>query len=164
MGRTSAQQRDGYVIATSDAKRKFVRRNDQKAPFALLGKSLRRVSLVCRVKNKDDSYHALIVDPTPRQLDIQCDRCPKAHRPSNPFCTGNRRGVRSRARDPNVLYSLRTGASLGRVVIVNEFAGPKRTTSSAVISVVDKTQAQLPMQFPAAVVPQDDSPLVLLKK
>lgn len=162
MGRTSAQQRDGYAIASSAMKRKFVRRNDQKNAFALLGSSLRRVSLLCPVRGQTSQYHALIVDPTPYQEDIQCDRCPKLHKPTNPYCTGNRHGVRSRATVPNYLYSIRTGAVVGRGTIISEFAGPKRKTASAIME-IEGAKASLPIRFPDRALHPDESPLNLIQ-
>lgn len=70
--------------------------------------------------------------------------------------------MKSPAHDFSVLYSLRTGKPVGRVTIVEEFAGPKRKTAAAILE-IDGNEQALPTRFANTALEVDDNPLELLK-
>ena len=70
--------------------------------------------------------------------------------------------MKSPARDSNLLYSLRTGKPIGRAIIREEFAGPKRKTASAILEVIGGSQS-LPTRFANTTLGADENPLDLFK-
>ena len=104
----------------------------------------------------------MIVDPTPFQEDISCDRCARMHKPTNVYCTGNRRRAKTKATDPKLLYSIRTGSVVGRVKIFTESSGPKRPTAQAIVRIAGADLDALPMRFPDKALREDETVMDLI--
>lgn len=181
------KRKSEYEKAKSNLSRMFVRRSEQQSVrcatfflvqtflkqkkkltpfqvFAVMGKTLDRLSLVCKVKGKPGTYKGVMSNPSPLQEEIQCDRCPLNHRPSRFFCTGNKPGVeKSPLSRKNTLYSVQSGNPLGKFNIVESISGPGKKTYEVTIEVTGLKEEDIPFRNPEEI-EIDDSILELLRE